>query len=490
MMSNYKRLHPITAISNFLKELKQLIAPFIIFIIIGRGEQKETFWDYIPLLIMAVMIVFVLITGIIKWLRFSYRLEDGELRIEHGLFVKKKRYIPFERIQSLDYSEGILHRPFGLVKVKIETAGSNLMEAEAELTAITKSAAEEIQKTISAAKKSAKKNEQSEEMIEIEQSDKIIYQISNREMLIMASTSGGAGVIVSALIAFLSQFNEMIPYEKIFKEISHIVESGVFLIFGLVVIILVAAWLFSMIVTMVRFNGFTTKENDNNLIISRGLLERRQTTIPLHRIQAVRITENPIRQLFGYVTVYIESAGGSVADKESLNVILLPMVKKSRVPEILGDILKNYDFEVSFRKAPKRAKNRYIIRELLKVLPISIGLSILFWPYGLISIFLLAIAIVFGVSRFHAAGWNIKENQLTLRYRGILKHTIFMRKNRIQSIVNKESWFQRKLKLASISSTVKSSGVGKTAKVNHLDVKDVETIYKWYRRGDRSSVSL
>ena len=48
---------------------------------------------------------------IIKWKRFEYWFEDDELRIEYGLFVKKKRYIPFDRIQSLDYTEGILHRP-------------------------------------------------------------------------------------------------------------------------------------------------------------------------------------------------------------------------------------------------------------------------------------------------------------------------------------------------------------------------------------------
>ena len=59
--------------------------------------------------------------------------------------MKKKRYIPFERIQSLDFSEGILQRPFGLVKVKVETASSSSSEAEAVLTAIKKSDALAIQ---------------------------------------------------------------------------------------------------------------------------------------------------------------------------------------------------------------------------------------------------------------------------------------------------------------------------------------------------------
>src|SRR5690606_5411962 len=91
----------------------------------------------LPLLIGLVVVLFSLIVGIIKWKRFVYWFEDGELRIEYGLFVKKKRYIPFERIQSLNYTEGIFHRPFNLVKVRVETAGSGKAgEAEAELTAI------------------------------------------------------------------------------------------------------------------------------------------------------------------------------------------------------------------------------------------------------------------------------------------------------------------------------------------------------------------
>ena len=124
MMSEHKRLHPISAVASFVKQLKDLIVPFVFLFVINNRGEKNGFWDYMPLLSMALVLVIVLIFGIVKWLRFTYRLEEGELRIEYGLFVKKKRYIPIERIQSLNFSEGILHRPFGLVKVKVETAGS------------------------------------------------------------------------------------------------------------------------------------------------------------------------------------------------------------------------------------------------------------------------------------------------------------------------------------------------------------------------------
>ncbi len=45
----------------------------------------------------------------------------GEFRIESGVFVRKKRYIKFDRIHGIDISEGIIQRVFSLVKLNIET---------------------------------------------------------------------------------------------------------------------------------------------------------------------------------------------------------------------------------------------------------------------------------------------------------------------------------------------------------------------------------
>src|SRR3954454_8188992 len=128
-MSEPKRLHPISAIINFLKSLKELILPFVFIFLFGGNGVGFKLWQVV---FAGVFILLSLIIGVLSWLRFTYRLEDGELRIESGLFIKKKRYIPFERIQSLDLSEGILQRPFGLVRVRVETAGSSgVKDAEA-----------------------------------------------------------------------------------------------------------------------------------------------------------------------------------------------------------------------------------------------------------------------------------------------------------------------------------------------------------------------
>lgn len=85
-MSEPKRLHPVAVISTVLKQLKDMIFPILAFTVFGgRGSERGIFSLLIPLAV----IIFALITGIISWLRFTYRIEEGELRVESGVFVRK-----------------------------------------------------------------------------------------------------------------------------------------------------------------------------------------------------------------------------------------------------------------------------------------------------------------------------------------------------------------------------------------------------------------
>lgn len=476
-MFDAKRLHPLAAVLNAFKHLKELIFPFVAFVVFGSRNSN---WDLFYLVASLGVLVFVLIFGVISWMRFTYRVEEGELRIEHGVFVRKKRYIPFERIQSLDVSEGLLHRPFGLVKIKVETAGtSGGHEAEAVLSAITKMDAAHIQELLLSAKSASKK------IIEIADStSSVVYKISPSELLLLGSTSGGVGVVLSAVIALISQLEDIIPFRRIFKGFEQLISNGLFMISILALIGFLIAWTIALLGTMVKYANFTVVRNDEDLVISRGLLEKRQMTIPLKRIQAIRISENVIRQMFGYATVYVDSAGGSVKDKESSRVMVLPFVKKARITELIASHFVDYKMDVPFKVAPKRSLIRYILRALLFVFPVVVSSLIFLRPWGYLSIVLLAASVFWAYINFKDAGWSIENNQLSLRYRNLLRTTVFMRKSKIQSVSVKESFFQKKKDLATIQSFVKSGVGGSGGSVSDLEEKDVYHIYKWYSSED------
>jgi len=491
-MSNERhKLHPISAVINFIKGLKDLIFPFVIIFVANgfQGSSGDSIWSFVPYVIGIIVLSLVLVSGIIKWKRFVYWFEDDELRIEYGLFVKKKRYIPIERIQSLNYTEGILHRPFKLVKVTIETAGSGASkEAEAELTAITKEAAGYIETELAKAKK-RKQNKTvelvdavwGEEKVESEEAipGTTIFKMSMKDIIVLATTSGGIGVILSGLAVFISQFSELIPYERIYNEVVVFLKFGFFIVGISIFAVLVVAWIASVILTTLNYYEFTIVQEDDQIILTRGLLEKKKVTIPLSRVQGIRIVENPLRQLFGYCTVIVESAGGSIGDKDQ-KIRLFPLVKKNEIKQPLQKLFADLDIAPDWTSSPKRAKPFYYRLDFIWMIPVVGSICYFFYPYGLLSLLIIPIIAVLGLWQHRSAAIAITGNQLALRNRGFSKSTFFIEKKRMQSFMVKQSPFQKRKALASIETTIKSGALGASAKVEHMDAKDIDELMTWY----------
>lgn len=484
-MSNKRyQLHWVTAIISVLKTLKEMIIPIILIVFVnGSNDTGKWYLDYFNFFIFGAMLIIFFITGIIKWKRYTYWFEDNELRIEYGLFVKKKRYIPFDRIQSLDYTEGVLHRPLNLVRVSVETAGGASGKAEAELTAITKDAAEVIEREMAEAKRKKVLDGEGEgevfDVIEEIPLPRKVFQMSGKDLLVLATTSGGIGLIISGVLVFLSQFADVLPLERIYGELSIFITSGIFLIAFIVFIVLFIIWGISVGMTFLAYYGFTVQLEDEDIVITRGLLERKRVTVPLNRVQSVRVVENPFRQLFGYASVVIDSAGGGMA-KEGARINLLPLVKKKCARNPLEELFPELVLESPTRKLPPRSKGFYYRIHFAWMIPAIVACSYYLWPYGLFSLLIIPAILSLGVWRQRSAAYEMVDNQLTMRFREINLQTVYVMKKRIQSMEVKQNYFHRKNDVATVSAAIKSGMIAFNAKVKHMDVKEAEMILAWY----------
>ncbi|WP_071458898.1 PH domain-containing protein [Bacillus massilinigeriensis] len=473
-MSEPKRMHPIAAVLNTVRQIKDMIVPFGVFVIFGSNN-----FDLGYLVGALGVAILFLVAGVISWYRFTYRIEEGELRIEYGLFVKHKRYIPFERIQSLDYSEGILQRIFGLVKVTVETAGSTGGgKGDAELVAITKKEAGVIQEMLVRAKSQKTADAESLE----ETNGSVIYRMTGKELVLLATTSGGMGVILSAVFAFAFQLDEVIPYKKIFKDVSEYAAKGMAFIALAVFIVLFLAWAASVVATLVKYANYKVKKVGEDLVITRGLLEKRQFTIPLNRIQAVRIVENPLRQIFGLASASVHSAGGSAGNVESWKVLVLPVIKKDKIPALLEPYLEGYQLAPALKGLPRQSLRRYIFRGWIMAAPLVILALVFFKEWGLLSFLLFAISAPWSWLSFKDAGFCLEDDSLTLRARGFSRQTVMMKKKKVQSLTLVESPFQKKKELSTITAAVKSGAGASGGKVMDMDKDDAQSVYHWFSR--------
>lgn len=493
MMYEKRRMHPAAIVVGFFKQLRELLFPIILFLFFG--SRGDGWFGIIYIGVMILWFAGLIVVGILSWYRFYYWIEDGELRMEYGVFVRKRRFIPQERIQTLDTSEGIIQRIFGLVKVQVETAGGGA-EAEASLTAVTKDEANRLREALLYKKHQTEVMDETGELDEtvflesepVEQTPKPTFTVSWKSLFIVGTTSGGIGVVLSAVIAFASQFDQIVPYENIIDRFGMVLQTSVFLIASIVFLVLFLSWLISIVMTMFKYGNFTVVKNKDELQISRGIIEKRQLTISLERIQAIRITQNILRQPFGFATVYVESAGSSGGKEADFSTILFPLVKMTEVEARLKEFVPSYQLSKDIQPLPKRSLIRYLIRLGVPAILLSIPFAYFFQPYGYFAFLSVGLAMLLGYSQFKTAGWSVGSTpngtgngeQLQLSYRTLSKNIVMVRKKRIQSFELRESFFQGKRKLYTVKASIKTGLGGKNFQVVDVDNVDGDRIYEWY----------
>ncbi len=88
--------------------------------------------------------------------------------------------------------------------------------------------------------------------------------------------------------------------------------------------------------------------------------------------------------------------------------------------------------------------------------------------------------LLIGFARYRDAGWNIINNQLILQFREFSKHPMFMKKNRIQALNRRVSWFQSERIWRLLPRRRCQVLLEQSAKLAPPQETDVDHIYRWY----------
>lgn len=471
-MSEFRKQHPVAGVSQVIDSIKQNFITLLIVLFIGTSNTEGYF-----LYFLAAGLFLSLFGGILGWWFFRYRIFEDELQIEKGVFVKKKLYLSKDRIQVIDITEGILQRLFGLVKVEVKTAGGGTETAT--INAITRDEAEVLRTEL------RKKNNEDQDQIgegeeRQEQEEEILatWKLSTKDLVYAAFTSGNFGLIASILGAISGQLNEMINEENI-RFIYEVLPgySDVTIYIALIFAIIVVSWLLSFLGVIFTYSDFRLHKTEEELIVTRGLFEKKHITVPYDRIQAVRFVEGVIRQPFGYGMIYVESAGFDQSQK-GRSIVLAPYISAKSVNSFLNEFLAEYEQPEYKIKPPRKALFRYIRRPnyfLLLLIPIL-------WYFlsrGWLSLMLIPVMGILGWMRYKDAAVGFDNDIVRMRYRTISRTTAIMKKNRIQVGDLLQNPFQLRKELMDFSVTAASGAGGMNFEVEDLTAYDSLKIFNW-----------
>lgn len=455
------RLHWVASVVAGLRSLPQLLPILIVAALSGQSDDGRL-W---PIAIALAVLPLSLLVGFVRWWQFRYWVENGELRIEQGLFVRRRVYLPRERIQAIDVTAGVVQRAFGLVRVQVKSAAAS---SQAELSAVTRREADRLRAELGQATR-------------VDETPRVVrHAITPGQLVLAASTSGQIGVILSGVAWLYSQVDELV-HQRIAAyldsaNVDSIARTNPLMVAALVASGLLIAWFLSIIGAIVRYGGFAVERQGDDLVIRRGLLEHREIAIPVNRVQAVRIVEELARQPFGYGALYIESAGH--AEERGRSTYLHPCLPRDQWIPILRDLLPDLAVDPPMQRPPRRAIVRFLARPIAVATILATG-AVAFVPYGWIACVLPVVMGVVGLLAFRDTGLGTTESVAVLQTRGFTRHTAVVPRRRIQFASVARSWLQRRRRVADIQIGAASGASGRRFEARELDETTASEFLSW-----------
>ena len=144
---------------------------------------------------------------------------------------------------------------------------------------------------------------------------------------------------------------------------------------------------------------------------SRGLLGKQSATIPVNRIQAVRIVEGFWRMLIGYCTLQVEVAGIGPANTNQR--MLFPLLKTDRAEALIRRALPELPWPTEpLLPIPQRVHRRYLTLPL----EYGAGFTLLFlllpgwWKW--LAMLPLPLGLALGIARPREARWQVDDHSV------------------------------------------------------------------------------
>jgi putative membrane protein len=483
------RLHPIYLIIETAKTLRSAI-PFLVVTILGGA----------PWWVNAFLFALVMVVAIAQWHVKKYSVISGVLRLRSGLINRSIRVVPITRITALAASRSLTQRLVGVWGLTVQSPGDRNGSAII-LNCLSGSRLDQLRGALESGHRTSAPADHNPEpggsTIERylawrhtsvpsakQRGPDLIAVLSTTEMLIAAVTNYWIPLFFAASLVVWFRFSEYVPSNA--QDFMHetVEPHGVVaVLIALVVFAIVAG----VVLSALRLSSFTLIRDGDVLRNSRGLLGKQSGTVPVKRIQAVRIVEGLSRSLIGYCTLQVEVAGIGRANTNQR--MLFPLVRTDRAEALIRRAVP----ELQWPKEPLLAIPDRVHRTYFTV-PLEYGAGftvlMLFLPgwWRLLALLPLPLACALAIARGREARWRVDEQTVVLRWRRLFsRNTVVAHRSGVQITEWSSSPWKAKKNVAGFKMKFSS---GREARIRYMVDTDALLLLHAVGRPVRSAEQL
>lgn len=476
-----QRLHPASPVLDLVLSARQWAFPLAI-LILSSGASV--------LLAPAALLILALIVGwkVLAWSRFRYGLVGDVLVIEQGVLQRSRREVPLARIQQVDLRRKLRHRALGVAVVRVDTAGGS-SGAEAVLEAIDDASAERLRAALlrrraatldpaaagapTAAPGAAGEGSVGEGALAAPgpassaptagtAAEPVELVALRPAQLVVAGLTGSRLLAALPLAAAGVGLLFELPTATTEGILSSLPTGTVAIVTGAVIavpVLLIAAVASSLLTDF----GFTLARSGSDLHLRRGLLDQREATLSLHRVQVVRVHQNLVRRRLGLHAVQLQSAGSGHESEGEVSRLTIPYVTDAQLPELLDRVLPTDVAHPRLVPAPPAARRRSWLRVVgpatIALVVAAVGIGVATGSrLGALVLLAVLVAVADAELRYRNLGHVGTPSLVVARSGGFVRETAFVPVAKAQSTALTSSPFQRRAGLATLEIHVAGRG--------------------------------
>lgn len=324
----WQKLHPLSPLVSAGRGL------IVLAIYGGEGQLNHSKGNALVLLVIVLALtVGAIALGFVRWLVTRWRLDGPVLRIETGLLRRDARQLPLARIQGVDVVRPFLARILGLAELRVRLAGTR---AHGRLAYLSERAALDLRARLLAGHHGL--DPSTPEPVETP-----IASVGTGQLVASALLSLPA-LLAVGLVAFIG---------VLYVVAGTAVAAGVG---GALVAYLLGLgggiWR-----RIVELYGFTIGVAPDGIRLKRGLFSTVAETLPLGRVQAVRLVQPLAWRPFGWCRLEVDVAGSPGQEQGTRSgratKALLPVGHRAMADHIFVSLLGLHQFPLA--RPPRRA---------------------------------------------------------------------------------------------------------------------------------------
>lgn len=436
---------------------RQLI-PIVFVVLLGNSSQKG---DYIIYGVIAIAVL-TMIYSVINFFKTYFVVQNGEFIFHTGVLNRKKIAIPLAKIQTINFEQNIIHQFFSVLKLKIDTAGSE--KNEVELHALETPKAHALRDLILSEKSRWTKATLEDNNHNLQPSIpyKPIMTLGPTELIKIGLTENhiksGALIFLFFFWVYQNLQEVGVDVDENIQDLPEFEANFWWLIPGFVLLMMISVAI-SLFRAFIAHFDLRFLRSSQGFKISSGLFTKKEVSAVDHKIQHISWSDNLLKKLIHYKDLTLHQASSAqINEKQKIKI---PACQQAQIQSVVNTLFGQTALE-SFEMAPIHRSFFWRYTMIITLLFIVVSAAVFLWSDVGKWVYLCMIYVYLIVTRYLSYRKKFFGfNQSLLYVRG----GIFGDKDevlplyKIQAVEKHQTPYQAKHQLCSLSIFTAAGGI-------------------------------